>query len=345
MVKNEYAQKTMLIGIIIILAMFSFLIAKPFLITILSSMILAYIFNPVHNKLKKILKNANLSAGIISFVIFLAILIPVWFLTPLLVRQTFSIYLTIQKVDFVSPLMEIAPKFFTSPEFTRDFTVSLNGIIIKIANSIMARFESIIANLPLILTQIVVLFFVFFFTLRDGDKISLFLKEMSPFNEETEKKFAKQFNDITKSVIYGLVVVGTIQGIAAGIGFYAFGVSQALFLTIIAIFFGILPILGPFMLWLPIGIGMVISGKVSIAIGFMLYNILTTLIVNFFISPKIIEKRSGMPQVIAIIGMLGGSYLFGIIGLIVGPLILGYLLIFLEFFRNKKIHEIFSLCE
>jgi predicted PurR-regulated permease PerM len=249
----------------------------------------------------------------------------------------------LQNVDFVSPLRQIAPKFFVSPEFTRDFTVSVNGIVIKIADSIMARFESIIANLPLILTQIVVLFFVFFFTLRDEDKIVVFLKEMSPFNEETEKRFIKQFNDVTKSVIYGMVIVGTIQGIAAGIGFYAFGVSQALFLTIIAILFGILPILGPFMLWLPIGIGMVISGKIAIATGFILYNILTTLIINFFISPKIIEKRSGMPQVIAIIGMLGGSYLFGIIGLIAGPLILGYLLIFLEFFRNKKIHEIFSL--
>lgn len=343
MVEEDYVKKTLLLGIIIIFAVLSFFIAKPFLITITSSMVLAYIFNPIYHKLKKILKSPNLSAGIISSIIFILIFLPVWFLIPLLVRQTFAIYTSIQNIDFVAPLRQIAPQFFTSPEFTRDFTVSINGLVIKLANSIMARFESIITELPMIITQLVILLFVFFFTLRDGDKIVNFLREMSPFNEETEKKFTKHFTDITKSVIYGMIIVGTIQGIVAGIGFYAFNIPQALFLTIIAIFFGILPVLGPFILWLPIGIGMLMAGKIGIGITFVLYNLLTTIFISFIIGPKIVQKRTGMPQVIALIGMLGGGYLFGIIGLVTGPLILGYLLLFLDFYRNKKLHELFGL--
>lgn len=343
MADEDYVKKTLLLGIILAFATLSFFIARPFLMTIVSSMVLAYIFNPVYQKLKKILRSPNISAGIISSVIFILISLPVWFLTPPLVRQTFTIYTSIQNIDFVAPLKQIAPQFFTSPEFTRDFTVSINGLVIKLADSIMARFESIITELPMIITQLIILLFVFFFTLRDGEIIVKFLREMSPFNEETEKRFIKHFNDITKSVIYGMIIVGTIQGVAAGIGFYAFSIPQSLFLTIIAILFGILPVLGPFILWLPIGIGMLMTGKIGIGTTFILYNLLTTIFINFIIGPKIVQKRTGMPQVIALIGMLGGGYLFGIIGLIVGPLILGYLLLFLEFYRNKKLHELFGL--
>lgn len=343
MARDDYPKRTILLVLIIIFGVLSFLVARPFILTIITSMILAYMLNPAYKKLKQFMKNANLSAAIISFIIFLAIFLPIWFLTPVLVRQTFSIYTTIQNVDFVAPLIKIAPSFFASPEFTRDFTVTINSLVIKIVDSVMSRFESLITDLPWIVTQLVILFFVFFFALRDEEKIVRFLRELSPFNEETEKKFTKQFNNITKSVIYGMLIVGIIQGIAAGFGFYAFGVSHALLLTLIAILMGILPVLGPFMLWLPIGIGMILSGKISMAILFLTYNIITTIIVNFFIGPKIIEKRAQMPQVIALIGMLGGGYVFGVIGLIIGPLIIGYFLILIEFYRNKKLNELFGI--
>ncbi|MFH1249384.1 MAG: AI-2E family transporter [archaeon] len=345
MAGEEEARKTLLLGTILIFAVVSFFIVKPFILTVISSMVLGYIFYPFYVWLKKILRSPNLSAGIISLFIFLIIFIPLWFVIPTLVRQTFAIYTTIQNVDFVGPLIKVAPQFFTSTEFTRDFTVSVNSIVIRIANSVVSRFEIMITELPLILTNLVVLLFVFFFTLRDNEKIISFLKDLSPFSEETEKKFTKHFNDVTKSIIYGMVIVGSLQGLMAGIGFYAFGISQALLLTIFAVLFGILPVLGPFMIWVPIGITLISQGKIFLAIAFFIYNLITTILVNFFIGPKIVEKRSGMPQVIALIGMLGGGYFLGIIGLVIGPLVLGYFLLLLEFYRNKKIHEIFNLCK
>jgi predicted PurR-regulated permease PerM len=96
------------------------------------------------------------------------------------------------------------------------------------------------------------------------------------------------------------------------------------------------------MLWLPIGVGILVNGNVSIGLLFILYNIITTGIISFFIGPRIVGRMAKIPEVIALIGMLGGGYLFGIIGVILGPLILGYLILFLEFFRNKKVEELFS---
>lgn len=335
-------NKTIAFFVVIVLAALTFVVAKSFILTIVSSMVLAYIVHPSYIRLKKILRSPNLTAGLLSFVVILLIALPVVFLLPTIIRQTFNVYTTLQQIDFAAPFRSISPKFFTTPEFTRDFTIMVNEVIAKGANSIMSRFESIIINLPLIFIQFIVMLFIFFFTLRDNDKIVAFLKSLSPLKESSEKKFIQKFNDITKSVIYGLFIIGIIQGVLAGIGFYLFKMSQPLFLTIVAMLVGILPYVGTWAVWVPISIGLIISGNINMAIAFSAYQLIAAGIIEVFIRPYIIKKQAKIPFPTVLIGMLGGGYAFGIIGLVIGPLILEYFVLFLEFYRTKSLHELFG---
>ncbi len=342
MIREEYIKNLSIILVIVFFAILSFLIVKPFLLTILTSMIFAYIFHPLYMGLKRVLRSANISAALISIIIVTSIGLLVWSLLPLVIRQTFAVYSSIQRVDFVAPLRGIAPNFFASPEFTRDFTVTLNNIVSRGVNSLMGQFEAILSNLTAIFVHLVILIFLFFFTLRDGDKIVKFLKELSPFKEETEKRFIARFGGITKSVIYGMFIIGIVQGIVSGIGFYAFKAPQPLLLTLLGIIFGILPVVGTWTIWIPLSIIMFISGNATAAIGMMLYNLLTAAWIDFGLRPYIVKKMSGISQITALIGMLGGGYLFGIMGFVIGPLVLGYLVLFLDFYRSKTLHELFG---
>lgn len=335
-------NKTIAFFVAIVLAVLTFIVARSFILTIVSSMVLAYIIHPFYIRLKKILRSPNLTAGLLSVVVILLIALPVAFLLPTIIRQTFSVYTTLQQIDFAAPFRNIAPKFFTTPEFTRDFTITVNNAIAKGANSIMSRFEDIIINLPLIFIQFIVMLFIFFFSLRDNDKIVVFLKSLSPLKESSEKRFIQKFNDITKSVIYGMFIIGIIQGILAGIGFYLFKVPQPLFLTIVAMLVGILPYIGTWSVWIPVSIGLIISGNVQSAITFAVYQLIAAGVIEMFIRPYIIKKQAKVPLPTVLIGMLGGGYAFGIIGLVIGPLILEYFILFLEFYRTKSLHELFG---
>ena len=97
--------------------------------------------------------------------------------------------------------------------------------------------------------------------MRDSDKLINFVKGISPLNDAKEKIVVKHFKDMTGAVIYGWVVVGIIQGILAGVGFFLFGIKSALVLTIVAIFLSIIPFLGPAFVWVPVSIFLLMQGN------------------------------------------------------------------------------------
>ena len=342
MVINEQIFKRNLVLIfLILLIMLSILIAKPFFSAIIFALILAYIFTPVYKRLSKYTKHPNLTAIILCLVILIIIIIPFWFLVPQIIKQTFEAYRLVQQTDIIAPLKKIAPRFFVSPEFTRDITININQGISQLANSFMNALGNLIANLPIIFLQLLIMFFIFFFTLRDGTKVVEYMKGFSPFKEEAEKKFFVKFRNITRGVIYNIFVVGVLQGILMGIGFFIFKVPEPLFLTTVAMFFGILPIIGPWIIWVPISIGMIMNGNIN-GIYLIIYSLIIVELLYQILIIYVFKKVSDVSPVVSLIGILGGWYLFGIVGFVIGPLILSYLILFLDFYRTKRLHELFG---
>jgi len=178
--------------------------------------------------------------------------------------------------------------------------------------------------------------FVFFFALRDGEKAIEYLKSISPLKKETEERFFKRFKDVTNSVLLGQILVGIIQGTVAGIGFFIFGVHNALLLTLISIGFSIIPMIGPAVVWFPVLVIMLISGKTDTAFLFLLYNLLLTSLIDNLIRPYVVSKKTQINSAIILVGMIGGFLVFGIIGFIIGPLILAYVLLVLEIYKKRE---------
>jgi predicted PurR-regulated permease PerM len=110
----------------------------------------------------------------------------------------------------------------------------------------------------------------------------------------------------------------------------------------VAIFFGILPFIGTWAVWLPASIAFIVSGNLQAGMGLAGYSLISSAIIEVFIRPYIVKKQAKIPIATVLIGMLGGGYAFGIIGLIIGPLILEYFILFLEFYRTKNLHELFD---
>ena len=156
-----------------------------------------------------------------------------------------------------------------------------------------------------------------------------------PFSEEVEKKIFDRTKMITFSVIYGQVIIGLIQGAVAGIGLFIFKVPNALLLTVIMCLAGILPIIGTAIVWIPIALFLFIEGNLVAVVGVIIFGVISSVVDNF-LRPIIVSKRSKIHPAVLLIGMIGGLYTFGVLGFILGPLILGYLLILLEIYQGKK---------
>jgi predicted PurR-regulated permease PerM len=333
--EDIYVRRILTTIILSILLVLSFFLLRPIILSIITALILAFIFSPIYEWIYKKTKMENLSAMIICVIFAILIIAPIWFLTPIFIDQSLKIYQASQNVDFVTPLKNFFPSFFASDQFSSEVGSILNSFTTKAANFIANASSNIILNFPELSMQFFVVIFTFFFVLRDGEHLTTYIKSLLPFSPDIEKRLFDSSKEITSAVIYGQVVVGVIQGIISGVGFFLFGVTNALFLTFLAVTLGILPLVGPYLVWLPVTGYMLIAGKIYPAAGVALFGIVASTIDNI-LRPMIISKRTKVHSSLVLIGMVGGIFLFGIIGFIIGPLILAYLIIILELYRVKK---------
>ena len=327
-------KKAATVILFILLVLLAFLVLKPVFISIIVGLILAFIFTPVYDLINKYIKSGNISAGIIVLLLLVIIILPIWFLTPIILKQSFALFQAAQQIDFVSPLQSVFPSLFASEQFSSEVGSILSSFISKIANSLVNSIAQIILDFPTIALQLTVVFFTFFFALRDKELAIDYVKSILPFSKEVEKKLFDHSKLITSAVLYGHVVVGLIQGIVIGIGFFIFRVLNALILSILASLAGILPIVGTVIIWLPVAIYLFVGGNTVPAWGVVIFGLLSSNIDNF-LRPIIVSRRARIHTGILLVSTIGGIFFFGVLGFILGPLIISYLLIILEIYRGK----------
>ncbi|MBR9704480.1 AI-2E family transporter [Candidatus Pacearchaeota archaeon] len=326
----------LIIGLLILAA----IILRPIIIAIVYGLLFAYILFPVNKLFKKIFKNEFLSAFLVCLALFIIIAIVMGLIIGTLLDQLIDFYFSLSSTDLTGKLTEIFNKLPFPAEVTSSLADNLRTSISNLLFSFLDQFNKFILDLPELALRFLVFLFVFFFALKDGEKGINYLKSVSPLRKDTEEKFLYRFKNITNSVLLGQILVGIIQGLTAGVGFFIFGVPNAFLFTIIAIFASIIPLIGPWLVWLPISLYLFTVGRPEIAFGFFIYNLFLTSLIDNVIRPFIVSKRTELNSAIIVVGMVGGFLVFGILGLIIGPLIIAYILLMLEIYKKKNLDPI-----
>jgi len=328
-------KRIVIFVLIAVLLVLSFLILEPILLSTIFGLILAFIFYPIYKKVLFLVREKNIASLIVCIGVILVILLPLWFLIPVLAKQAFEPYSSLPKIDLTVPLEALFPSSI-SPEFSRSIIVAVNSFISDLASSFLSNFTAILLNSPIILLHFFLILFIFFFGLRDGEALINYIQALSPLSKEADKRIFQQFRDMTYAVIFGEILVGIIQGIVTGIGLFIFGVPHALILTLVATLAGILPVIGPWLVWVPVDLWLFLNGDTSSAIGLLVYGLILITWIDTPIRSFIVSKRTKINSAVILVSMVGGLLVFGTLGLIIGPLIISYLLLLLEFYKQKR---------
>jgi predicted PurR-regulated permease PerM len=335
--EDHYFKNIVNTLILVSLLVLSFFIIRPIGVSILWGIILAFLFMPAYNFIYKRTKWANFSAGLLCIILILLIILPIWFFTPIMLKQSLELYASVQNLDLVTPMREVFPSLFASADFSAKAGSMLQDFAKKMVNSLVDSVASVIFNFPSIMLNLVIVFFVFYFVLRDKEKLVAYIKSLLPFSKEVENKFFEYTSNITYSVLYGQFLVGILQGCIIGVGFFVFNVPHALILTLGSMIAAIFPVVGTTtIIWIPVVIYLMLHGASTVAIVSMVIIGIISTNIDAILRPMIVSRRVDISSAIIIIGMVGGVLFFGIIGFIVGPLVLSYLLIALEVYRTKK---------
>ncbi len=126
-----------------------------------------------------------------------------------------------------------------------------------------------------------------------------------------------------RAVFVGQMLTSIIQAVVGGIGFLIAGVPGAILWTAVMAILALLPVVGAFLVWIPAGIYLLVSGEIGWGIFLLLWGALVVSNVDNFVRPKLIGDRSGIHPLFVLVGVLGGVAAFGFIGLFLGPVLVG----------------------
>ena len=339
MLEKEQFNTILTYVIVIGLFILAFLIIKPIIYSIIFGALLGYIFYPVYLWILPKTKSKNASALSISIGLLILITLISLVIVGSLLKQAvdFSVYL--KGVDFKETIKKTLPDFIFTSEASETVMQTIKSSLTAILEKFITKLGDFILNTPALLLHVFIVFSIFFFALRDGEEALEYFKSLTPFKKETQEKFFKHFKDITQSLLVGGIVIGVIQGLVTGAGYFIFAVPNALLLTLLTIIVGIIPLIGPPVVWIPVDIYLFAVGRTGAGVGLLIYGLIVINSVDTVLRPIIVSRKTQINSGIVLIGMIGGLFAFGVLGLLIGPLILAYILLIIEIYKKDRIGQ------
>src|SRR3989344_7853986 len=310
--EKEKFKKYFIIITAIILAVISFIIIKPFINAILAGLIATYIFHPLQKRLSSKI-NKYVAAAFITLLIILVVTIPLFFVANAIVKESISIY----QANSFEGLNDLISKYLGQDLALNEYASStIKDVISKIG----VGASRVIFTIPSKILDFLIFLFVTFYFLLKSDIYLKNIREMIPLPDKD--LFLRKIGDGIYNVVYGLLILAVVELIIAGVGFKIVGLSSPLLWALVIAFLAFIPFMGPAIIWVPFSIVRFVQGNMIQAFGIAVIGIILS-IIDTFLRPHIIGSRSKIHPIIILLGVLGGLKIFGIIGLIVGPIKIG----------------------
>lgn len=317
----------------------------------LSAIILAFLIAsasyPLYWRLKKLFNNRERTAAItMSLFLMLILIIPVGGFIGTLSNEAYDFYnrtkssvslLKIQEVlegDSVWAQRLRKAGELANIQLTPDSLQDLASSIGKNVGLFLSKqLSSIASNLLSFLVHFFLMILIIYYIFKDGMRLKDYLSGLLPFPPEQQELVTRKFREMGKAVIIGNGLSGVIQGIIGGFGFFIFGLGSPFLWGTVIGFMAFLPIIGASVIFIPATLIILIQGKIGLAIGYFIYNLVYSSILEYFIKPRLIGKSMSMNPILVFLGILGGLKLFGILGIIYGPLIMTIFFTLAEIYR------------
>jgi len=172
------------------------------------------------------------------------------------------------------------------------------------------------------LGNLVAMLFALFFMLRDGESITRQLRDRLPFTEQESDRLLRETGDLVVASVGAAVVVAIAQGVLGALAFRIVGIGAPEFWGVVMGFASLLPVVGATLVWIPAGIGLVLSGAVWRGVLLLLMGTFGISMADNILRPLLLTGKTSISGFIVFFGLLGGAAAFGFIGLVIGPIIL-----------------------
>ena len=305
--------------LVAVLAAITWLVVRPFLSWLLATGLLAFVLFPVHVRLADRV-GPRVSAGLLVLLVVVAVLAPLALGVNALLDRGIVVFEGLSRPELLRRLDRVVERYtgleIPIQSYARAVADQFSAYVRDRASTILGA--SLHAFLGFLL-----LTFVLYYLLKDGRAFVRWLKGVTPLSPGVRDELFSSAGDMTWAVLKGHVLVAVVQGLVAGVSLFVTGVPQAALLTgammVLAVvpIVGVAPVLGGAVVYL------FVNGRPLAAAFVVVWGMTSVAVTDDYLRAVVIDRESEMHSAVILVGVVGGTYLLGPMGLFVGPVLVG----------------------
>lgn len=331
-INNNSINQVMLIIIIILICILVFKNLLYYLPGFLGATTLYILFRKSYFRLTEIRRwNRSLTSGLFIILSIIFIVLPIWALIDYLVPQ---INHSLENKEEIVAKFNTLKTYMSDKPFLKDIDMS-DTALLGFLQRLTRYVPNIINSVAEVAVNIIVTFFVLYFMQVHAKRMEATLYRALPFSRESKREIWDEVNLMVRSNAIGIPILGFCQGIVAMIGYWIFGIENFVLLGLLTGISSIVPILGTMTIYIPICAITLAAGQTGNAVGLFIYCFILVGGIDNVLRFTILKTIGNVPPMITVFGVLLGLNMFGMLGLIFGPLILSSIGVLIKVYSQE----------
>jgi predicted PurR-regulated permease PerM len=322
------------------------LMLRPFLGVLAWAIVLVIVFYPVHKNIARRIGRRSLSALVSCVLVVLVFVLPLTIIVAAVIQELGKVVPNLPAN--LSQLFSQQPAILGSlSQWMQDRLgidlLGLQGFFIQqlrnLSEGLLGASFSLVGN---IVTSIVKAFFVIFtmyYLFRDADKIVDKLPDALPLSREQSEALISRTQQVVSASVYGVVTIAALQGLLAGLAYWILGIPSPVLWAVLTAFVCMIPIAGSFLVWVPLAIYLAATGHWTKAVLLIVFGALVISTIDNLLRPKLVGTQTRLHELFIFFSVLGGISVFGLLGLVLGPVVLAITLGLLQTFSRGSAHS------
>lgn len=318
----------------------------PFVSTIILAAVVTGVFNPIYCYFKRKIR-ASLASLVTCILIFFIIFVPIVSFVGILSKEAYDMYLMAKGAvlsDNIQNLLEGSKALEKVNLFLSNFNIKLTGEELNKAISEVGRAvglflyeqaRAITSNVLKFLVNFFLMLLIIYYLLIDKQRLLSFIMDLSPLPDDQDEKLFQKFKDMAGAILIGNGLGGLIQGTLGGIVFTIFGLKSPFLWGVIMGLMAFLPIVGIGVVFIPAAIYLFLVGRIAAGIFFIVFYVILSGGIEYIFKPRLVGQRVQMHTLLVFLSIIGGLKLFGILGIIYGPLIVTAFLTLTDIYHSS----------
>ncbi len=329
MTRDTVNKSVLLLLALFISALFLSMISS-FLMAIFLAGIFSALANPLYKRLVRWFGGRRALASLSTLlIIILVVILPLGTLMGIVTAQAIKVGQNVTpwvQEQIANPgefhkLLSSLPFYDKILPYSDTIWRRVGELIGTVSQFLISSLSTVTKGAVNILFMAFAMLYTMFFFLMDGDKLLNKILLYLPLQDDDEQRMLRKFTSVTRATLKGTAVIGILQGGLAGAAFAAVGIPSAVFWGTIMAVLSIIPGIGTALVWGPAVIILAASGSYLKAVGLGLFCALVVGSIDNLLRPVLVGKDTQMHELMIFFGTLGGISMFGVMGMIIGPIV------------------------